>query len=61
MNVRNGYRLINLSNGIAVYLEIGSYSTDDSFSHPDIDLHVNRDDGYQRKEGMPFAKSSSRV
>ncbi|MBB6188615.1 hypothetical protein [Rhodanobacter sp. MP7CTX1] len=41
--------MINLNSEIAVHLEIGSYSTDDSFSHPDIDLHVNRDGGgYQR-------------
>jgi uncharacterized cupin superfamily protein len=57
-DVPDGHHLINRGHEIAVYLEIGSRSPDDSCSYPDIDLHVNRDAGYTHKDGTPYTDPS---
>lgn len=50
---RNGHHLINRSNAMARFLEIGSRSKQDECSYPDIDLHAARG-GYQHKDGTPY-------
>ena len=53
-NVPDGHHLINRGDEMAIYLEIGTRSADDSCSYPDIDLHVDGDAGYTHKDGTPF-------
>lgn len=54
-NVADGHHLINRSESIAVYLEIGTRAATDICSYPDIDLHCDsRIDGYTHKDGTPF-------
>lgn len=49
----NGHHLINRSGATAVVLEIGTRSTDDVTTYPDIDL-MNVDNRYVRKDGAPL-------
>ena len=54
-NVPDGHHLINRSDTMAVYLEIGSRRDDDTCSYPDIDLHLERSDGgYTHKDGTKY-------
>jgi len=58
-NVPDGHHLINRGAAMAVYLEIGTRSADDSCSYPDIDLHADGHAGYRHKDGTPYTKPSS--
>ena len=54
-NVRDGHHLINESNATAVVLEIGTRSTTDVCTYPDIDMYVsNADDTYRHNDGTPY-------
>lgn len=52
-NHADGHHLINRSNQVAVYLEIGTRSKNDRCHYPDVDLHW---DGavYSHKDGSPY-------
>ena len=55
-NVPDGHHLINRSNTMAVYLEVGSRRDDGACNYPDIDLHLERADvGYTHKDGTKYA------
>jgi uncharacterized cupin superfamily protein len=55
-NVADGHHLINRSDTMAVYLEIGSCHDDDTCSYPDVDLHLAREDGdFTHKDGTKYA------
>jgi uncharacterized cupin superfamily protein len=51
---RNGHHLINRSDAVARFLEIGSRSELDECEYPDIDLRATKA-GYQHKDGTPYA------
>jgi uncharacterized cupin superfamily protein len=52
----NGHHLINHSDAVATYLEIGSRHMDDLTMCADIDMmSFNRDGQFTRKDGRPFA------
>lgn len=54
-NVADGHHLINRSDTMAVYLEIGSRHDDDTCSYPDVDLHLAREDGgFTHKDGTKY-------
>jgi uncharacterized cupin superfamily protein len=54
-NAANGHNLINKSASIAVCLEIGTNSVDDTCTYPDIDMRVsNSDGGYVHMDGTPY-------
>jgi uncharacterized cupin superfamily protein len=52
----NGHHLINHSDAVATYLEIGSRHMDDLTMCADVDMmSYNRDGQFTRKNGTPFA------
>lgn len=52
----NGHRLVNKSAATAVCLEIGSRSTTDVCTYPDIDMFIDsRDDTYRHRDGSAYA------
>lgn len=52
----NGHHLINRSESLAVYLEVGSRQPDDVATCADIDMmSSNRDGCFTRKDGSPLA------
>ena len=57
--VQNGHHLVNRSDSVAVYLEIGTRSELDEADYPDIDMLVRAIDGEERfihKDGRPYPK-----
>ncbi len=55
---RNGHHMINRSGTIALYLEIGSRSSDDVTICSDIDLmSANPDGKFTHKDGTPYPPS----
>jgi uncharacterized cupin superfamily protein len=51
----NGHHLVNRSDGVAIYLEIGSRAAADITTYPDIDMKFdNAVDNYTRKDGTPY-------
>ncbi|MGA8277406.1 MAG: cupin domain-containing protein [Rhodanobacteraceae bacterium] len=52
--VADGHHLINRSDEMASYLEIGSRSANDVCTYPDIDLRLDRAMGYAHKDGTPY-------
>lgn len=53
----NGHHLINRSSAVAVYLEIGDRTPNDSATYPDDDLMAKDDSGkwvFLHKDGSPF-------
>lgn len=53
----NGHHLVNRTNSIATYLEIGSHAPTERAHYPDEDLAVTKDgDGtrYTHKDGTPY-------
>jgi len=55
-NVADGHHLINRSTGMAVYLEVGSRSNEDTCTYPDIDLHLECGaDRFSHKDGTPYS------
>ena len=54
----NGHHLINQSDAMAVYLEIGSRQPEDVTTCSDIDMMSSNADGlFLHKDGKPYAKS----
>ena len=54
-NSGNGHHLINRSEAMAVYLELGSRSKADEVAYSDIDLKIIRGDArYLHKDGTPY-------
>lgn len=52
-----GHHLLNLSQDVAIYLEVGDRSQDDSVDYPDDDLHAVSSDGgwkFLHKDGKPY-------
>ncbi len=58
-NVANGHHLINKSNAMALYLEIGTRSGGkDVCEYPDIDLRIDSSKGwYEHKDGTLYPRS----
>lgn len=53
-NVADGHHLINRSNALATYLEIGTRDASDVCHYPDIDLHCGSDGSYTHKDGRAY-------
>jgi uncharacterized cupin superfamily protein len=54
----NGHHMINRSEAMAVYLEVGSRVIDDITTCSDVDMmSANADGRFVRKDGTPFAQS----
>jgi uncharacterized cupin superfamily protein len=53
-NLADGHHLINRGSETAVYLEIGTRSTEDACHYPDIDLYVDGRRGFTHKDGTPY-------
>jgi uncharacterized cupin superfamily protein len=53
-NVADGHHLINRSDALATYLEIGIRADTDSCHYPDIDLHCEVDGNYTHKDGSAY-------
>lgn len=54
----NGHHLINRSDAMAVYLEVGSRSPDDLTTCSDIDMKsANADGRFVHKDGTPYAEA----
>ena len=54
-NSGNGHHLINKSNTVATYLEVGSRSPDDVIQCSDIDMMSPNSDGlFKHKDGTPY-------
>jgi uncharacterized cupin superfamily protein len=56
-NTPNGHHLVNKSQRDAVFLEIGTRSTYEKASYPDVDMLAVRDDAgmrYTHKNGEPY-------
>jgi len=51
----NGHHLVNRSESVAIYLEIGSRAAADVTTYPDIDMKFdNADDAYTRMDGTRY-------
>jgi uncharacterized cupin superfamily protein len=57
-NAANGHHLVNRSNGIAVYLEVGTRTKEGTCTYPDIDLLIDKSRGvqYLHKDGTPYSR-----
>jgi len=56
-DVANGHHLINRSRTTAVFLEVGTRTSDDLCTYPDIDLQLDsRKDFFEHKDGTPYPK-----
>jgi uncharacterized cupin superfamily protein len=54
-NSGNGHHMVNRSDRVAVYLDIGSRRPDDVTSYSDIDMKlVQSEGGFVRKDGSPY-------
>ena len=56
-NAGNGHHLVNESGRDAVYLEIGTRSTDETVDYPDIDMRLERRAGkrtFLHRDGTPY-------
>jgi uncharacterized cupin superfamily protein len=57
-NSGNGHHLVNRSNAMAIYLEVGSRSRDDVITCSDIDMMSPSADGrFLHKDGTPYQES----
>ena len=58
----DGHQLMNKTDQVAVYLEVGDRVPGDSCNYPDIDLHGESKDGrsmqFAHKDGSPFEDQS---
>lgn len=55
--VTDAHHLVNNSDEVAVYLEVGTRSAKDDCSYPDVDLHFAHDIGwYTTKDGTLYPK-----
>lgn len=54
----NGHHLVNRSDAVASYIEIGNRSADDDVYYPDIDLELHPDDKgvktFRRRDGSDY-------
>ena len=55
-NTPDGHHMINRSNAVALYLDIGTRSANDVCTYPDIDMHADKDSGYTHKDGQPYPR-----
>jgi uncharacterized cupin superfamily protein len=56
-NVANGHHLINKSNEMAIYLEMGTRSGEDVCTYPDVDMHLDSRKGwFDHKDGTPYPR-----
>ncbi|MEP7185204.1 MAG: cupin domain-containing protein [Rhodanobacter sp.] len=53
-NVADGHHLINRSDTLVTYLEIGTRADEDICHYPDIDLHCGADGQYAHKDGSAY-------
>lgn len=53
-NVADGHHLINRTDTLATYLEIGTRADADICHYPDIDLHSGTDGNYTHKDGSAY-------
>jgi uncharacterized cupin superfamily protein len=56
-NCADGHHLINRSDRMAIYLEVGNRSDDDKVDYPDIDMKLEMRDGefaFLHKNGKPY-------
>jgi uncharacterized cupin superfamily protein len=54
----NGHHLINESQEVALYLEVGTRSDADACTYPDVDLYAPPGNvGYTHKDGRPYPKT----
>lgn len=53
-NAGNGHHLINTSDAVAIYLDIGSRAAADVVIYSDIDMMISGEDGFTRKDGSPY-------
>jgi uncharacterized cupin superfamily protein len=54
-NSGNGHHMINRSNAVALYLEVGSRAPDDVITCSDIDMmSPSRDGRFLHKDGTPY-------
>lgn len=53
-NVADSHHLINRSDALATYLEVGTRAESDSCHYPDIDLHCDLDGRYTHKDGSAY-------
>jgi uncharacterized cupin superfamily protein len=53
-NVADGHHLVNRGEETAVYLEIGSRRAEDACHYPDVDLHIEGEQGFTHKDGTPY-------
>ena len=50
----NGHHLINRSDGVVLYLEVGSRQPDDVTTCSDVDMMCTNKSGFARKDGNPY-------
>ncbi|HEY2070433.1 MAG TPA: cupin domain-containing protein [Rhizomicrobium sp.] len=56
-NAPNGHNMINRSNAMAIYLEVGTRSGRDICVYPDIDMLLDpANGGFTHKDGTPYTK-----
>ncbi len=56
-NSGDGHHLINRSGDEAVYLEVGTRTPDDVGTYSDIDMRIDRQEGwFTRKDGTPYPR-----
>jgi uncharacterized cupin superfamily protein len=53
-NLADGHHLINRSDALATFLEIGTRADTDRCHYPDIDLHCGTDGLYAHKDGSTY-------
>jgi uncharacterized cupin superfamily protein len=59
-NAPNGHHLVNRSNADATLLEVGTRTTDDITTYPDIDMKYEPTlGGYVHRNGAPYPERSS--
>jgi uncharacterized cupin superfamily protein len=50
----DGHKLVNKSSSVAVCLEVGSRSAEDTCTYSDIDMVLDRRAGFTHKDGKPY-------
>lgn len=57
--VSDGHHLVNNSKAMARVLEVGSRSSEDVCTYPDIDMKVDEKQGYTHMDGTPYPMRTS--
>jgi uncharacterized cupin superfamily protein len=51
----DGHHIVNRSNSVAIYLEVGTRTSDDVCAYSDIDMQLTRRDGtFRHRDGTPY-------